>query len=59
MFGETIYVGSFPSDGSQPWCSRSLNVKAGQTYVFNFDSIDWNWYQGDYVAILGAGNKII
>ena len=59
MFGETIDVGIFPSDGSQPWYYRSLKFKAGQTYVFNFDSIDWNWYQGDYVAILGAGNKII
>lgn len=59
LFGETVDVGIFPSDGSQPWYYRSLKFKSGQTYVFNFDSIDWNWCQGDYAAILGADNKII
>ena len=48
MFGETIDIGIFPSDGSQPWYYRNLKFKAGQTYVFNYDSIDWNWCQGDY-----------
>ena len=58
MFGETIDIGLFPSDGSQPWYYRNLKFKAGQTYVFNYDSIDWNWCQGDYIAILEAGNKV-
>lgn len=59
MFGETVDVGIFPSDGSQPWYYRRLKFKAGQTYIFNYDSIDWNWCQGDYVAILGADNKVV
>lgn len=59
MFGETVDVGIFPSDGSQPWYYRGLKFKSGQTYIFNYDSIDWNWCQGDYAAILGAGNKIV
>ena len=58
MFGETIDIGIFPSDGSQPWYYRNLKFKAGQTYVFNYDSIDWNWCRGDYIAILEAGNKV-
>lgn len=59
MFGETVDVGLFPSDGSQPWYFRDLKFKAGQTYVFNHDTVDWSWYQGDYAAILGKNNQII
>lgn len=59
MFGETVDVGLFPSDGSQPWYYRGLKFKAGQTYVFNYDTVDWNWCQGDYAAILGKNDKVI
>lgn len=59
MFGETVDIGLFPSDGSQPWYYRGLNFKAGQTYIFNYDTVNWNWYQGDYAAILGKGDKVI
>lgn len=59
MFGETVDVGLFPSDGSQPWYYRDLKFKAGQTYVFNLDTVNWEWFQGDYAAILGKDNKII
>ena len=59
MFGETVDVGLFPSDGSQPWYFRDLKFKAGQTYVFNLDTVNWEWFQGDYAAILGKDNKII
>ena len=56
---ETIDVGLFPADGSQPWYFRDLHFKAGQTYEFNYDSIDWFWCQGDYAAILGKDDRII
>lgn len=59
LFGETVDVGLFPSDGSQPWYFRNLEFKAGQTLVFNYDTVDWDWYQGDYAAILGKNDKII
>lgn len=59
IFGETVDVGLFPSDGSQPWYFRNLKFKAGQTLVFNFDTVDWSWYQGDYAAILGKNDKIL
>ena len=59
MFGETVDVGLFPSDGSQPWYYRDLKFKAGQTFVFNLDTVNWEWFQGDYAAILGKDNKII
>lgn len=59
MFGETVDVALFPSDGSQPWYYRGLKFKAGQTYVFNFDTVDWEWYQGDCAAILGNNDRIV
>lgn len=59
MLGETVDIGLFPSDGSQPWYYRDLKFKAGQTYIFNLDTVDWNWYQGDYAAILGKNDKIV
>lgn len=59
MFGETIDLAIFPSDGSQPWYFRNLKFKAGQTYAFDYDSVEWNWSQGDYAAILGPGDKIV
>ena len=59
MFGETVDVGLFPSDGSQPWYFRDLKFKAGQTYAFNLDSVNWEWYQGDYAAIVDKDNRII
>lgn len=58
LMGETVDLGIFPSDGSQPWYYRGLKFKAGQTYVINFDTENWNWCQGDYVAILGKNDKI-
>lgn len=59
FLGETIDLGIFPSDGSQPWYYRGLKFKAGQTYAFDYDTVDWNWCQGDYAAILGSGNKVL
>lgn len=59
MFGETIDVAIFPSNGGQPWYFRDLKFRAGETYVFNFDTVDWNWCQGDWAAIVGKHDKII
>lgn len=59
MFGETVDVAIFPSNGGQPWYFRDLKFKAGETYVFNFDTVDWNWCQGDWAAIVGKNDRII
>lgn len=59
MFGETVDVGLFPSDGSQPWYFRNIKFKVGQSYIFNYDTVDWTWYQGDYAAILGKNDNVI
>lgn len=59
LMGETVDVALFPSDGAQPWFYRNLKFKSGQTYVFNFDTAEWNWCQGDYAAILDKKGKIV
>lgn len=59
MMGETVNIGLFPSDGSQPWYFRDVHFKAGGSYRFDKQTVDWFWYQGDYAAILGPGDKII
>lgn len=59
MFGETIDIGLYPSDGSQPWYQRDIKFKAGQQIIVNHDTFDWIWYQGDYLAIIDKNNRII
>ena len=59
MFGESIDIGLFPSDGSQPWYQRDIKFKAGQQIIVNHDTFDWIWYQGDYLAIIDKNNRII
>ena len=59
MFGETVDVALYPSDGAQPWFYRGLQFKAGQSYRFDFDTVDWNWCQGDSLLILGKNDKVV
>lgn len=59
LFGETVDIGLFPSDGSQPWYFRNIKFKAGQSYIFDYDTVDWKWRQDDYAAILGPNNSIV
>ena len=43
----------------QPFYFRNQTFKAGRSYRFDFDTVDWQWYQHDYFAILGKGDKIL
>lgn len=42
-----------------PFYFRQQTFKAGKSYRFDFDSVDWDWSQGDFFAILGSGDKIV
>lgn len=43
----------------QPFYFRDQTFKAGQSYRFDFDTVDWYWYQHDYFAILGKNDSIV
>lgn len=58
IFGETVDIALYPSDGSHPWYFRDQKFKAGQTCDFNFDTVNWQWFQGDYAAIIDKKGKI-
>lgn len=48
------------SDGSvQPIMCRQLTLKAKQSLRFDFDTINWNWCNGDSFVILGKKDKIV
>lgn len=45
--------------GQQPWYYRGQTLKAGQSLRFDFDTVDWQWCQGDFFAILGRKDRIV
>lgn len=42
----------------QPMIWRNLTLKAKQSLRFNFDTIDWQWCNGDSFVILGKNDSI-
>ena len=44
--------------GQQPWYFRDQKLKAGEAMRFDVDTINWQWCQGDFFAILGRGDKV-
>lgn len=42
-----------------PFYFRNQTFKAGRSYRFDFDTVNWQWYQHDFFAILGKDDKII
>lgn len=56
---ETFDCAIMRGDGSiQPMVFRQLKLKANQAVQFNYDTIDWQWCNGDTFAILGKKDKI-
>ncbi len=43
---------------NQPWYYRNQTIKAGGVFTFNYDTCGWQWYQGDFFAILNKNGKI-
>ncbi len=58
LFGETVTVALIPSDGSQPWYFRDLKFSPGTKYEFSKDTVDWDWYQDDVIAVLDDDGKV-
>lgn len=42
-----------------PWYWRSKRFEAGHSYVFNYDTIDWQWYNHDFFAILDKKGNVV
>lgn len=59
FMGETVDIGIFPSNGGQPWFFRDQKLKAGKSYDIDYDTVGWNWYNHDYIAILGKNDRIV
>lgn len=43
----------------QPFIFRNQTFKAGRSYRFDFDTVDWQWYQHDFFAILDKNDIIV
>lgn len=59
MFSETVDVMLCDCYGQSPFYFRNVKLKAGQSVVFNLDTVDWTWYQDDFAAIIDSNNRII
>ena len=55
---ETIDFMLSDAQNNQPWYYRQQTIKAGGVFTFNFDTCGWQWYQGDFFAILDKKGKI-
>ena len=57
--GETFDCAIIGNDGlAQPMIFRQLKLKAKQSFQFNFDTVDWQWCNGDSFVILGKNDSI-
>ena len=59
MFGDTVDIALCDCYGQNPWYYRDLKFKSGQSYTFDYDTVGWQWCQGDYIAIVDKNNKIL
>lgn len=49
---------SYPNNPN-PWFWRSQKFEAGHSYPFNFDTVDWQWCNHDFFAILDKKGNIV
>lgn len=45
--------------GLTPYFFRNQVFKAGRSYRFDYDTVNWTWYQHDYFAILNKNGRIV
>lgn len=55
---ETVDFMLSDAQNIQPWYYRNQTMKAGSVFIFNYDTCNWQWYQGDFFAILDKSGKI-
>lgn len=58
MFSETVDIMLMDCYGQKPFYFRNVKLKAGQSVAFNLDTVDWEWYQDDFAAIIDSNNRI-
>lgn len=57
--GETFDCAIMSNNGmTQPMIFRQLKLKAKQSLLFNLDTVDWEWSNGDTFVILGKNDSI-
>lgn len=56
---ETFDCAIISGDGTvQPMIFRKLTLPAKKSFLFNYDTIDWQWCNGDRFVILGKNDSI-
>lgn len=58
LFSSKVDIAIFDQYGQQPFYFRGQELKAGKSLRFDFDTVGWQWCQGDKIAILGKGDRI-
>lgn len=59
LLSETVDCMISDEHNRQPFFFRGQTFKAGRSYRFDFDTVDWQWCQHDYFAILDNNDKIV
>lgn len=59
MLGDTVDIALFDCYRQNPWYYRNLKFKSGQSYTFDYDTVGWQWCQGDFIAIVDNNNNIL
>lgn len=59
LLNETVDCMICDELGRNPFFFRNQNFKAGNSYRFDLDTVNWEWCQHDYFAILNENGKII
>ncbi len=58
FFNETINILIMDSMGTKQFPMR-MEVRRGISYVFNIDTISWDWAQNDLFSIVDNGGKVV
>ncbi len=56
---ETVDCMISDENGQQPFFFREQKFEAGRSYRFDYDTVDWSWYQHDFFAILDKNDRIV
>lgn len=62
FLSETVEVMLSDQFGQERMLFRGVSViklKAGQSVAFNMDTVDWDWSQDDFAAIVNSSNKVL
>lgn len=58
LSSETVDLMLCDAYQQSPWYFRDVKIKAGDSIRIDLDNGGWEWYNGDFCAILGRNNTI-